>query len=130
MLAYVFWHWPQTAQRHGAYEASLIAFHEALATHPPSGFRGSRALRIGLRPWIDAEAAYEDWYFVDDFAALGKLNEAAVSGPRKEPHDRVAALPLGGAGGLYLHRRGEASRPRSVSYSSKPGGVNQDAYTA
>src|SRR5207253_6612299 len=44
---------------------------------------------------------YEDWYFVDDFTALGALNEAAVTVARKDPHDTVAKLAGGGAGGVY-----------------------------
>jgi hypothetical protein len=130
MLAYVFWHWPRVAEPRGPYESTLIAFHRALAEHRPPGFRGSRVLRTGRRPWAPAELTYEDWYFVEDFAALGALNEAAVAGPRKAPHDSVAALPLGGAGGLYLHRGGDVPSPRSASFRSKPSGVSDDAYVA
>ena len=80
MLAYIFWHWPRSES---GYEAALMAFHEALWSHPPPGFLGSRVMRVGPRPWLEVPSAYEDWYFVEDFAALGTLNDAAISGREK-----------------------------------------------
>src|SRR4029077_15669280 len=108
MLAYVFWHWPAHPS---GYEAALLAFHRALAAHPCHGFRGSRSARVGSRPWLPAARAYEDWYFVDDFTALGVLNDAAISGLRRASHDAIAALPASGAAALYGLVSGDAPNP-------------------
>jgi hypothetical protein len=43
-LAYVFWHWTDAAP--AAYGAGLVAFHRALAKHPPAGFRSSRSAAV------------------------------------------------------------------------------------
>lgn|SRR5579859_4682178 len=125
MLAYVFWHW---TERETGYEDALTAFHRTLSEHPPEGFLGSRVLRIGSRPWLDVPRAYEDWYFIEDFAALGRLNEAAVSGTRKAPHDASAALALGGTAGVYLFVRNSISTPRFASFRSKSAGVSYSSY--
>ena len=127
MLAYVFWHWP--AHETG-YEAELLAFHRSLAAHPSAGFRGSRSERVGGRPWLPVPRAYEDWYFVDDFTALGALNDAAISGPRRAPHDAIAALPAGGAAALYGVVRGDVPLPRHSAFRSKPPGVSYDTFYA
>src|SRR5687767_15044541 len=61
VLAYVFWHRPGGDA--GPYEERLAAFHAALATHPPDGFRGSAALRVQEAPWLPGDGpVYEDWY--------------------------------------------------------------------
>ena len=91
-LAYVFWHWP--AQRVD-YEERIQAFHDAL------GRPGSATFRLERAPFDDPEPPYEDWYPVADWADLGSLNEVAVSGPRRAPHDAVAAMSRKGAGGVY-----------------------------
>ena len=125
MLAYVFWHWP--SQETG-YEKALIDFHRSLAAHPPAGFRGSRTARVGARPWLAAPHAYEDWYFVEDFTALGALNDAAISGPRTTAHDTIAALPAGGVGALYGLSIGEIAHPRHTAFRTKPAGVSYALY--
>jgi hypothetical protein len=105
MLAYVFWHWPGEGVGADRYLDRLLAFHRALAASPSRGLRGTEALAVDGEPWPGAKAAagrlYEDWYMIEDFAALGALNEAAVSFARREPHDAVASLAAGGAGGIY-----------------------------
>ena len=123
MLAYVFWHWPRTAVERNAYEDDLVRFHAALAAAPPPGFLGSSAARVTGAPWCEQAPAYEDWYRVDDFAALGVLNEAAVSGSLRGPHDAVAARAAGGAAGLYAPVRGGELTASSVVWVGKPGGV-------
>jgi hypothetical protein len=61
---------------------------------------------------------------VQDFGALGLLNEAAVSSTRAEPHDVAAAVAAGGAGCLYGLRCGTAlRRPRYAHWFSKPEGM-------
>jgi hypothetical protein len=111
VLAYLFWHRPGDAAATAAYERAHIAFHRSLAHVPPVGFLGSVALRVAHLPWrgstessLPAEAGgggYEDWYFVEDYAALGVLNEAAVGRGHRTAHDDVARRSGTGAGGLY-----------------------------
>ena len=91
-LAYVFWHWP--AQR-ALYEERMHAFHAALERP------GSVTFRLDRAPFDDPEPPYEDWYPVADWGDLGTLNDAAISGPRRAPHDAVAAMSRKGAGGVY-----------------------------
>jgi hypothetical protein len=100
VLAYLFWHAPRGDDA-ARYRAGLVAFHSALAADPPAGFAGSWTLRVPAVDWLPpAEAHYLDWYVVDDFGALGALNDAAVSGTRQSPHDTVAAMARTGTGGV------------------------------
>jgi hypothetical protein len=126
MLAYVFWHWMRADAPARDYEAQLRAFHAALAATPPDGFADSRSVALGGVPWAaDGGDAYEDWYLVRDFAALGTLNEAAVSGHRAPAHDAAAARSAGGSGGLYRLRHGRVLRdPRHASWFGKPDGMS------
>lgn len=122
LLAYVFWHWKQAEMTAKAYEDRQRAFHAALAAAPPSGFLGSFSVGVSHAPWAAGGGnAYEDWYLVQDFGALGLLNEAAVSAGRAAPHDAAAAVAAGGAGGLYRLRRGAAlRRPQYAQWFGKP----------
>lgn len=125
MLAYVFWHWKRAEVAATDYENRQRAFHAALGVAPSSGFLGSFSVGLSQAPWLTGGAdAYEDWYLVQDFAALGLLNEAAVSASRAAPHDAAAAIAAGGAGGLYGLRRGAALRqPRYAHWFGKPDGM-------
>ena len=124
MLAYVFWHWPTPGVDVGRYVEALLEFHRALAAAPSPGLRGSRVLTVERAPWTPVEHAFEDWYLVDDFAALGALNEAAVSGKRREPHDGAARLAAGGVAGVY-GRLSAGSRPSNQeTWLSKPPGMS------
>ena len=119
VLAYVFWHRPAPAV--AGYESGLVAFHEALRAHPPTGFRSSRSFRLDAAPWLAGEGTpYEDWYVVDSWAALGALNLGAVSGARSTPHDAVARLSREGAGGVYAPVRGDEPRSGTVAWLAKP----------
>jgi hypothetical protein len=132
VLAYVFWHRPAEGAENALYEARLGVFHDVLAAHSPAGFHGSAALRVSEAPWLPGSgSAYEDWYAVEDWAALGRLNEAAVRGARTEPHDAVAARAGAGAGAVY----GLVSGPpvlaaRRTSWLAKPPGADRDAFHA
>src|SRR6266478_3735498 len=108
MLAYVFWHNPAGGVAASSYEDSLTAFHRTLAAHAPSGCRGSAAFTFRGAPWFPAESGYLDWYKVEDFAGLGALNDAAVAGAPKDPHDKVAQFAGAGVGGLYRLVAGRA----------------------
>jgi hypothetical protein len=101
MLAYVFWHRPLKDSTVDAYERAQIAFHRSLAHAPPMGFIGSTCYRAADLPWLDGTAGYEDWYFVEDYTALGVLNEAAVGRGHRTTHDDIARRFGAGAGGLY-----------------------------
>jgi hypothetical protein len=130
MLAYVFWHWPQESTERSVYEAYLARFHEALGKDAPEGFVSSSAFRISNAPWLPRKTAYEDWYLVTDFDALGNLNEAAVTASREQAHGDVASYADGGTGGLYLAIAGQARlRPvRFAAWMSKPRGVPYGAF--
>jgi hypothetical protein len=101
MLAYVFWHRPLDDSALDSYERAQIAFHRSLAHAPPVGFVGSACYRATELPWLGGLAGYEDWYFVEDYTALGVLNEAAVGHGHRTVHDDLAHRFGAGAGGLY-----------------------------
>ena len=133
MLAYVFWHCPSDGTSRDAYERGLAAFHRALRDAPPRGFRRSAVSRARGMPWLPTDGpGYEDWYLVDDSAALDPLNEAAVSGARKAPHDEVARLAVAGAGGLYGLRAGSAdgAAAQFAAWFAKPQGMSYEALDA
>src|SRR5437764_3432285 len=100
VLAYLFWHRPRHADAADEYEQAEISFHRSLAHRPPVGLIGSAVFRLDELPWAQAPAdgaaasqpgpAYEDWYLVEDFAALGVLNEAAVGRGHRTSHDLLA----------------------------------------
>ena len=108
MLAYLSWHRPAAGVEPAAYEQALERFHRSLAHRPPSGFRGSAAFRLAELPWLaggesgeSERAGYEDWYLLDDWAAVGVLEEAAVSRGHFTAHDRVASLAGVATGSVY-----------------------------
>src|SRR5207245_9195214 len=88
------------------------------------GFHSSVIFRILNAPWIGNGApAYEDWYLLDNSAALDAINDAAISGPRKAPHDLVASLASCGAAGLYRLKSGALESLQNARFAlwfSKP----------
>ncbi|HEU4794975.1 MAG TPA: hypothetical protein VFT02_05045 [Pyrinomonadaceae bacterium] len=134
MLAYVFWHWPQASVERATYVARLEDFHHTLAANRPQGFRHSVVFAIEDADWLDySGVAYEEWYLLDNSAAMDRLNEGAVSGACEEPHNAVARHAAGGTGGLYRLRSGEEILPeaRFAVWLSKPEGVSyRDFYDA
>ena len=119
MLAYVFWHRPREDAAREAYEHAELAFHRSLARARPAGLRGTALFRVAELPWLPSsagtapgapagtEAGYEDWYLVEDYTALGILNEAAVGHGHRTVHDDIARRFGSGAGGLYGLVEGE-----------------------
>jgi hypothetical protein len=102
VIAYVFWHRPRERVAPERYEDACTRFHHSLARHPPGGFAGSACLRAERLPWFgDGGPGYEDWYLVEDFGALGTLNEAAVARGHETSHDAVAAAMGEGTGSVY-----------------------------
>jgi len=119
VLAYLFWHRPLDAGAAEEYEQALLAFHRSLAHSPPVGLCGSACFRVGELPWLSGPppagaqgqpedgGGYEDWYVVEDYAALGVLNEAAAGRGHRTSHDRAARRFGAGSGGLYGLVEGE-----------------------
>jgi len=126
MLAYVFWHWKRPPIGEPDYEERQRSFHAALRASPPDGFiRSSSAALAGASWACDGGPSYEDWYFVQDYAALGHLNEAAISGSRAAPHQGAASAAAGGTAGIYRLWLGDAlRRPRLACWFSRPEGVS------
>jgi hypothetical protein len=126
VLAYVFWHRPAPGQEAGAYEDALAGFHAALGG-------ASCAVALADAPWLAGGGpAYEDWYLVPTWTALGELNEAAVSGARAAPHDAAAAGTRAGIAGVYALLDGDAEPPAHGwrAWLAKPPGVAYDAFHA
>ncbi|HEY2961597.1 MAG TPA: hypothetical protein VGJ37_04240 [Pyrinomonadaceae bacterium] len=127
MLAYVFWHWPQSSVDPETYVAHLESFHRTLTANKPNGFQRSAVFRIDDADWLQTRgAAYEEWYLLDDSAAMDPLNDAAVSGACEEPHNLVAREAAGGSGGLYRLRSGQEvlREARFAVWLAKPDGVS------
>ena len=125
-LAYLFWHGPAAGTGSGAYEASLVAFHAALRSAAPRGFLDSATFRLADPPFGRRRDGYEDWYLVDDFAALGVLEVAAVAEAAgvRERHDRAAEAAETGTAGLYGLRAGRPGLGSGVAHwFQKPGGM-------
>jgi hypothetical protein len=109
VLAYLSWHRAAPNVEPAAYEQALERFHRSLAHRRPTGFRGSAALRAAELPWLISEAedssaggsGYEDWYMVDDWAAVGVLEEAAVARGHVTAHDDVASRSVDVRGAVY-----------------------------
>jgi hypothetical protein len=133
VLAYLFWHRPHDPSAVEDYEQAHLAFHRSLARRSPVGLCGSAVFRVPELPWrapagegtasasgppqpaavdtapAESPPAYEDWYLVEDFAALGVLNEAAVGRGHRTAHDQVARRSGAGSGGLYALLEGDRS---------------------
>jgi hypothetical protein len=137
MLAYLLWHRPADGIEPKTYEHACKRFHHSLHRSPPAGLRGSAVFRMSEPPWLEPAqgeghatyggayaSSYEDWYLLDDFAALGVLNEAAVAHGHRSAHDDVARRFGTGAGGLYALLEGHpdlAAAPRAIWVSRPPG---------
>ncbi len=126
MLAYTFWHHPREETAVAAYESYLTTFQDGLQNAALVEFRGCFSFRVAGLPWINnAGKAYEDWYLLNGWAALDRLNSAAVAGEQKVPHDRAASAAAGGAGGVYQLRAGADAMAVSTTahWFSKPEGM-------
>jgi hypothetical protein len=132
VLAYVFWHVPSHAVAVADYEARLGAFHDRLRAGAPAGLGQTVTVALAEVPWLDRAAGYEDWYLVEDFAALGTLNGAAVSGATRAPHDAAAAVARSGVAGIMGHVAGALlpARPGWAAWLGKPAGLAYDAFHA
>jgi hypothetical protein len=123
MLAYLFWHQPSAGQAVEGYERALVGFHRRLRDFPVPGLVASGTARVGGLPWMGGDG-YEDWYALDDYTALGVLNDAAVDAEHAAAHDLAAHRAGFGAGGLYALERGSVDTPAGhCVWLTKPTGV-------
>ena len=133
MLAYVFWHWPRPEIERGQYLDHLTEFHRTLAANKPPGFQRSVVFSISGTDWLKTDGeVFEEWYLLDDSAAIDPLNDAAVSGVCEEPHNRVAREAADGTGGLYRLRAGagDLTQAKFATWLSKPAGVSYKDFYA
>ncbi|HLG77496.1 MAG TPA: hypothetical protein VKX46_13855, partial [Ktedonobacteraceae bacterium] len=99
-----------------------------------SGFRFSLVLEMASLPWMAGESeVYEDWYLLENSAALDILDATAVTGACREPHTQIARLAEHGTGGLYCLKIGkiEAAQlitTRYTNWFSKPSGMSYDSW--
>jgi hypothetical protein len=111
VLAYLFWHRPREGADVERYEQAQLAFHRSLARSAPAGLRASTISKVAGLPYGeqgDDGAGYEDWYLLEDFAALGVLGEAAVGRGHRTAHDHAASAFGAGSAGLYGLVEGES----------------------
>jgi hypothetical protein len=133
MLAYVFWHWPVEGVAPDEYERLQHQFHANLAQAAVDGFGGSAAFKIdGQAPWLGGPPAYVDWYLLRSSASLDALNEAAVAGLRKGPHDVLARAMGAGAGSLLQARTqvefSAIGAARCATWFAKPKGMPYEPF--
>ncbi len=126
MIAYLLWHRPRQGADRGVYEQAAERFHRSLCRARPAGMRGSALLRAGDPPWLEGDGWYEDWYLLDDFSALGVLNEAAVAAGHRSLHDHLARMFRGGAGGVYrlIEGRCESVAQSQAIWVARPAGAS------
>jgi hypothetical protein len=122
MLAYVFWHRPRGDVDASDYEEAQRYFHRNLE-------EVSACFRLRQLPFAEGPG-YEDWYLVDDWAALGELNHAAVDPIRGRHHDHAAEMSAAGWGGVYELQRGPVQVPAGTEWLQKPRGVDSEAFLA
>jgi hypothetical protein len=114
LLAYLFWHRPRPGVDVAEYEEAQRGFHVRLEVE-------SACFRVDQLPFDDGPG-YEDWYLIEDWAALGALNVTAVDPVHRPDHDRAAAMAAEGWGGIYASVQGPASIPAQARWLHKPGG--------
>jgi hypothetical protein len=131
MLAYLFWHRPARGVARDVYEAAIVRFHRSLAARPPAGFVRSVCLRAAALEWLGGDG-YEDWYVVEDFAAIGVLNEAAVGRGHVTAHDDAARRAGPGTGAIFRLLEGSAAPAlaRVAVWVERPRGVESPMLAA
>jgi hypothetical protein len=134
VLAYLSWHCPAPSIEPAVYEHALEQFHRSLAHRPPTGFRGSMAFRTRGLPGAPEVAgpAYEDWYLLEDWTAVGVLEEAAVSQGHVSVHDKLAARAHTATGAIYrlLEGHAELAGARLAVWVERPRGHERPSLEA
>src|SRR5947208_17075207 len=116
MLTYVFWHQRERKIAREEYQERLVAFHRILRERQPQGLLFSMVLEMAQLPWMEeGSEAYEDWYIVENSAALDPLDEAAVTGICREPHHQVARLARNGTAGQDRSKVGAIEHATAVA---------------
>src|SRR2546430_15683173 len=106
MLTYVFWHQRESKIAREEYQERLVAFHRILRERQPQGFLFSMVLEMAQLLWMEeGREAYEDWYIVENSAALDPLDEAAVTGICRKAHHQGGRMAGGWGGGVYWFYR-------------------------
>jgi hypothetical protein len=130
-LAYVFWHWPRTDVPVDAYEAKIGSFLRSLNSAKMPGLIEAFSFRVDALPWSPRrDNLYEDWYVVESFSALGALNEAAVGGDSRGPHDLIAKDYMKGAGAIFkeINDSLHLGESRYATWVEKPIGPSYQSY--
>ena len=123
LLAYVFWHQSRPEITADIYEKKLADFLRSLSSQRPAGLVDALSFRVQALPWSPRQGiVYEDWYLVENFAALGALNDAAVEGDTRTPHDAIAKDYMKGAGGVLRSVQGDLNlrEARVATWAEKP----------
>jgi hypothetical protein len=123
MLAYIFWHWPQSQVTAEEYKKRLADYHRTLQRVGSPGFLYSAAFEFEGAPWLASQGkAYTDWYLVEGSAALDPLNETAVGEACLETHNAIARYTENGTAGLYHLQTGELNQGQALYevWFSKP----------
>jgi hypothetical protein len=122
-LGYLFWHAPPAGADRRGYEAALVDWQDALAAHPPPGYRRGWTWRLAPPPWLAGwpDEVYLDGYVVADFTALGALNADAPSGLLASAHHSAARRAAYGAGALFACRAGTAGPDPGAPDAGSPG---------
>ena len=130
-FAYVFWHQPRLGVAVDDYEAKLARFLGALSSDKAKGLLEALSFRVDSLPWSPHPGSlYEDWYVVDSFEALGALNDAAVTGATRGPHDSIARDYMKGAGGVFksISDSLRLREARFAAWVEKPVGSSYESY--
>lgn len=108
MRAFIMWHRPRTDVDADGYRQGLFRFFAALGAARPSGLISICSHWVEApAPAPDQGAAFEDWYLLEDSAALDTINDAAIDRGCESSHDAAAAASRDEYTGLLRLRSGE-----------------------
>jgi hypothetical protein len=129
VIAYVFWHSPAAGVAEGEYEGALALFFRQLSGSGIPGLRQCRSIRFEQLPWVAGRPVYQDWYELEDTAALDSLEAGAVRAAMEAPHAAITRLAGVGMGGLFASRSEPDRHPLEplaeprIAWVDKPAGM-------